>query len=75
MKLKNSARINSLPVYKPGKPIAELERELGFKDPVKLASNENPLGPAPSVVEKIKEAKMDDFSQMVTAMNLKKGFH
>ena len=56
MKLKNSARINSLPVYKPGKPIAELERELGFKNPVKLASNENPSGPAPSVVEKIKKA-------------------
>lgn len=31
--------------YVPGKPISELERELGIRDSVKLASNENPLGP------------------------------
>ncbi|MCG6863426.1 MAG: histidinol-phosphate transaminase [Chromatiaceae bacterium] len=31
--------------YVPGKPISELERELGIRDPIKLASNENPLGP------------------------------
>jgi histidinol-phosphate aminotransferase len=31
--------------YTPGKPISELERELGIQDSVKLASNENPLGP------------------------------
>ena len=33
--------------YVPGKPIGELERELGIRNPVKLASNENPLGPSP----------------------------
>ncbi|MBI5234353.1 MAG: aminotransferase class I/II-fold pyridoxal phosphate-dependent enzyme, partial [Deltaproteobacteria bacterium] len=33
--------------YPPGKPIEELERELGIKGSIKLASNENPLGPSP----------------------------
>lgn len=36
--------IQAMHPYQPGKPIAELERELGIKDIVKLASNENPLG-------------------------------
>jgi len=31
----------------PGKPVSELERELGIRDSIKLASNENPLGPSP----------------------------
>ncbi len=31
--------------YVPGKPVSELERDLGIRDAVKLASNENPLGP------------------------------
>jgi len=33
--------------YVPGKPVSELERELGIRDSIKLASNENPLGPGP----------------------------
>ena len=36
--------IQGLQPYQPGKPIEELERELGLSDVVKLASNENPLG-------------------------------
>lgn len=40
--------IESLEPYKPGKPIAELQRELGITDVIKLASNENPLGPSPN---------------------------
>ena len=36
--------------YIPGKPIEELERELGIDGAIKLASNENPLGPSPVVV-------------------------
>ncbi|MES9967034.1 MAG: aminotransferase class I/II-fold pyridoxal phosphate-dependent enzyme, partial [Sedimenticola sp.] len=36
--------IANLKPYVPGKPISELERELGITDSVKLASNENPLG-------------------------------
>ena len=39
--------VRSLTPYQPGKPIEELERELGLTDIVKLASNENPLGPGP----------------------------
>ncbi len=37
--------------YQPGKPIEDLERELGLSHIVKLASNENPLGPSPKVVQ------------------------
>lgn len=40
--------------YQPGKPIAELERELGIRDIIKLASNENALGPSPAAVEAIR---------------------
>src|SRR5688572_4195742 len=36
--------------YVPGKPVAETERELGISDVVKLASNENPLGPSPKAL-------------------------
>ncbi|MBN1277459.1 MAG: histidinol-phosphate transaminase [Deltaproteobacteria bacterium] len=39
--------------YPPGKPINELEREMGIKDSIKLASNENPLGPSPMAVRAI----------------------
>ncbi|BAO45032.1 histidinol-phosphate transaminase [Thiolapillus brandeum] len=39
--------INDLHPYVPGKPIEELERELGLSGTIKLASNENPLGPSP----------------------------
>ncbi len=38
--------IQALQPYQPGKPIDELEREYGISDAVKLASNENPLGPS-----------------------------
>src|SRR5207249_4304943 len=37
----------------PGRPIEELERELGIRDSIKLASNENPLGPSPKAVAAI----------------------
>ncbi|MGE5509516.1 MAG: histidinol-phosphate transaminase [Chitinophagales bacterium] len=40
--------------YVPGKPIEEVQRELGLTDVIKLASNENPLGPAPRAVEALK---------------------
>lgn len=42
--------------YQPGKPAEELQRELGLTDIVKLASNENPLGPSPLAVEAVKAA-------------------
>lgn len=42
--------------YVPGKPIEEVEREYGLKDVIKLASNENPLGPSPLAVDSLQEA-------------------
>ncbi|MCT4563155.1 MAG: histidinol-phosphate transaminase [Maledivibacter sp.] len=41
--------------YVPGKPIEEVKKELGLEDIVKLASNENPLGPSKKAVEAIKQ--------------------
>ena len=43
--------IEGLAPYEGGKPIEELAREFGITDAVKLASNENPLGPSPRAVE------------------------
>ncbi len=40
--------------YPPGKPIKEVERELGITNSIKMASNENPLGPSPLAVKAIK---------------------
>jgi len=48
-----SENIKSLVPYPPGKPIEELERELGITGSIKLASNENPLGPSPKAVEAV----------------------
>ncbi|AHF03252.1 histidinol-phosphate aminotransferase [Marichromatium purpuratum 984] len=48
--------VAGLSPYVPGKPMAELERELGITDAVKLASNENPLGPGPKARAAIAEA-------------------
>ena len=46
----------SLVPYQPGKPIEEVEREYGIRDSIKLASNENPLGPSPRAVAAMREA-------------------
>lgn len=48
--------IERLIPYSPGKPVEELERELGISGAVKLASNESPLGPSPKVLEAIATA-------------------
>lgn len=45
--------VQQLVPYVPGKPIEELQRELGLSDIVKLASNENPIGPSIHVVEAV----------------------
>ncbi|MBE3576652.1 MAG: histidinol-phosphate transaminase [Limnochordales bacterium] len=42
--------------YVPGKPIEEVKRELGLTDVIKLASNENPLGPSPRAQAAIRAA-------------------
>ncbi|MDR3667940.1 MAG: histidinol-phosphate transaminase [Ignavibacteriaceae bacterium] len=46
--------VQNLIPYKAGKPIEELSRERGITQIVKLASNENPLGPSPKAVEAIR---------------------
>ena len=50
--------IRGLPVYVPGRPIEEVERELKIQA-VKLASNENPLGPSPKAIKAAKAALND----------------
>ena len=44
------AHVRTLDVYQPGKPVEELERELGITGAIKVASNENPLGASPKAV-------------------------
>ncbi len=53
--------IRSIAPYQPGKPISDVARELGIAeaDIIKLASNENPLGPSPKAIEAIKKALND----------------
>ena len=54
-------QLRDLAVYEPGKPIDETARELGL-DPdaiVKLASNENPLGPSPKAIQAMRAATED----------------
>ena len=48
--------IRGLQPYKPGKPIEEVERELGLRDSIKLASNENPRSPSPRVLDALARA-------------------
>ncbi len=51
--------VRSLRPYLPGKPISELEREYGVSDIIKLASNENPLGPPPRSIEAMRGVLKD----------------
>jgi len=55
------AHVRAIAPYLPGKPISELARELGLNeaDIVKLASNENPLGPSPRALESAQDALHD----------------
>src|SRR5213595_1804924 len=52
MRLSLNPALRNLPVYQPGRPIEEVARELGLppKSIIKLASNENPLGPSPAAL-------------------------
>lgn len=50
------AHVRQLDAYQPGKPVEELERELGITGALKVASNENPLGPSPRALEAIAAA-------------------
>jgi histidinol-phosphate aminotransferase len=51
--------VQQLQPYEPGKPVEELKRELGLRDVIKLASNENPRGPGHEAREAVRHA-LDD---------------
>jgi len=51
-----TAGVQKLTPYQPGKPVEELERELGISNSIKLASNENPLGPSSLALDAIEKA-------------------
>ncbi|NBD22571.1 histidinol-phosphate transaminase [Paenibacillus glycinis] len=65
--------IVSLPVYQPGKPIEEVKRELGLKEVIKLASNENPFGSSEhakaAIIKELENISIypDSFSTELTA--------
>ena len=61
MDIRRLVRQNILNVtpYIAGKPIEETKRQLGLREVIKLASNENPLGPSPAAVEAIKKCLPD----------------
>ncbi|MCG9895866.1 MAG: histidinol-phosphate transaminase [Fimbriimonadaceae bacterium] len=56
MSLKLRPQIGGMSPYSPGKPVEEVRRELGLERIVKLASNENPLGPSPKAVAALQAA-------------------
>lgn len=62
MGLPISPDIYALKPYSPGKPVKELERELGIRQAIKLASNENPLGPSPRALAAVRQA-LDEVHQ------------
>ena len=53
--MKISQEILDLVPYKPGKPISETQREYGISRVIKLASNENPLGPSPKALAAVRK--------------------
>ena len=61
--------VRALHPYQPGKPVAELEREYGIHNAVKLASNENPYGPSPLAIAAASQA-LQDISRSSSATGL-----
>ena len=62
MKTKVSDSISAIKPYEAGKPLKEVEREYGISNAVKLASNENPLGPGEKVIAAINN-ELNDLSR------------
>ncbi|MCJ7745955.1 MAG: histidinol-phosphate transaminase, partial [Actinobacteria bacterium] len=58
---RNIAReeIKDIPVYSPGLDVDDVKRKYGVERVIKLASNENPLGPSPLAVEAVSNAVLD----------------
>ena len=57
-----TAGVQKLQPYQPGKPMEELQRELGLREVIKLASNENPLGPGTLAREAVR-AQIDELGR------------
>jgi histidinol-phosphate aminotransferase len=55
-KVNPQSGLNNIDPYKPGRPIEEVQKQYGIKDVIKMASNENPLGPSPKAVAAIRDA-------------------
>lgn len=55
-RIKQQRGLDAVKLYVPGKPIEEVQREYGIEDVIKLASNENPLGPSPEALVAIEKA-------------------
>ncbi|MCP4544582.1 MAG: histidinol-phosphate transaminase [Chloroflexi bacterium] len=54
--IKPQRGLSAMKPYAPGTPIEQVQREYGIQDVIKLASNENPLGPSPKAVAAIQQA-------------------
>ena len=57
--MKPKTGIDEIQPYQGGKPIEEVQRTLGIDNIIKLASNENPLGPSPLAIASMKEAMLN----------------
>jgi len=57
--LRFSSALQGIVPYEPGKPVEEVQRELGIERVVKLASNEGPYGPFPAALEALERANAD----------------
>jgi histidinol-phosphate aminotransferase len=55
--------VGAIKPYVPGKPVRELERDLGIQGSIKLASNENPLGASPLALEALKEVERHELGR------------
>jgi histidinol-phosphate aminotransferase len=54
--IKPQSGLNQIKTYVPGKPIEDVQREYGLVDVIKLASNENPMGPSVKAVSAMRDA-------------------
>jgi len=54
--MKPQRGLDRIKAYVPGKPVEEVQREYGLREAIKLASNENPLGPPPKTVAALQQA-------------------
>ncbi len=70
-----SDHLRRIPLYVPGKPIQEVQRELGLAAVVKLASNENPWGPTEAVKRRVAEAVMGSATEGMGLYPVSDGYY